>query len=310
MLKATKNETAREIPIAFDNQTLTLKLDQLARIKVINETTKNSKKYKQILTSIQAVGIIEPPVVSPDPQAKGRYILLDGHLRIEALKDIGETETICLIAKDDESFTYNKHVSRLSPIQEHKMIVNAVKRGVPEKKIAEALDVDMNSIVRKRDLLDGVCSEAADILKDKMTAARIFDVLKQMLPVRQIEAASLMTDSEIYTFAYAKALLAATPKNQLVNPKKPKKIKGLSEEQMERMENEMATLQRDYRLIEESYSGDVLLLTLARGYVSGLLENTKVVKYLAQSHPEILSQFQKISEMTSLTEKIPPAQNT
>lgn len=300
MFKSSKKSTENDIHIGFDNQTVTLKIEQIGRIKVIGDTTKNSKKYKQILTSIQAVGIIEPPVVSPDPQAKSRYILLDGHLRLEALKDLGVTEANCLIAKDDESFTYNKHVNRLSTIQEHKMIVNAVKRGVSEKKIAQALDVDMNSIIRKRDLLDGICSEAADILKDKMTSARIFDVLKQMLPVRQIEAATLMTDSEIYTYAYSKALLAATPKSQLVNPKRPKRIKGLSEEQMERMENEMATLQKDYRLIEESYSGDVLLLTLAKGYLSGLLGNAKVVKYLAQNHPEVLGQFQKISEMTSL----------
>ena len=69
---------------------------------------------------------------------------------------------------------------------------------------------------------------------------------------------------------------------------------------MGRMESEMASLEREFRLIEDTYSQDVMNLTLAKGYLGTLLENSKIVRYLAQNHPEILSQFQKISEMTSL----------
>lgn len=288
------------ILLGFDTETLQLRLEQIVRIKILNEGTKNNRRYKQIMASIREVGIIEPPVVVPDPQTKDRYILLDGHLRIEALKEIGVTEVTCLVSTDDESFTYNKHVNRLSTIQEHRMIVKAVERGVSEEKIAQALDVNISNIIRKRSLLDGICEEAAEILKDKLVTARVFYILKRMIPVRQIEATTLMADADIYTAAYAKALLAATPKNQLANPQKPKKIKGLTDEQMDRMESEMSTLQREYRLIEESYGTDVLHLTLAKGYLAGLLGNAKVVKYLALNQPEILAQFQKIAEMTSL----------
>ena len=49
-----------------------------------------------------------------------------GHLRIEALKDAGASEVECLVSTDDEAFTYNRQVSRLAPIQEHKMIRKAV----------------------------------------------------------------------------------------------------------------------------------------------------------------------------------------
>lgn len=294
------DKTSEPIKVGFENQTVTLKIEQIGRIKVISEVVKQTRKFKQIVASIKEVGIIEPPIVSGDPNTKGKFILLDGHLRLEALKELGISEVACLVSTDDESFTYNKHINRLSTIQEHRMIVKAVQRGVSEDKIAKALDLDVKSIVKKRYLLEGVCEEAADILKDKMVSVKVFDVLRKMIPVRQIEAATLMTDSDIYTFAYAKALLAATPKNQMAEPQKPKKIKGLTDEQMERMENEMSVLQREYRLIEESYSSDVLLLTLAKGYLSGLLANAKVVKYLAQNHPEILSQFQKIADMASL----------
>jgi ParB-like chromosome segregation protein Spo0J len=262
-----------------------------------------SQKYAQIVASVREVGIIEPPVVSRDPQSRSKYILLDGHLRVEALKDLGETEVTCLVSTDDEAFTYNKHINRLSTIQEHKMIVQAIKRGVPQDKIAKALNIDVRSITAKRDLLKGICHEAAEMLKDKMVAAATFPVLKRMQAFRQIEAVSLMNDSNVYSYTYAQALLAATPKAQLVDPEKPKKIKGLDEEKMARMESEMESLQGEYRLIEEGYGKNVLNLTLAKGYLSTLVANTRIARYLTQHYPEISVQFQKIAEMTSLENK-------
>lgn len=289
-----------KIDLGFDTETLTLQIDQIVPLKIISEAAKASRKFRQILASIKEIGIIEPPVVARDRNARGRYILLDGHLRVEALKQMGDEDIVCLISKDDEAFTYNRHISRLSSVQEHRMIARAVERGVSEEKIAQALDVNVRSIAMKKNLLDGICTEAADLLKDKMVSNPVFPVLRKMVPTRQIEVATLMNDSGIYTGSYAKALLAATPRNQLSNPDKSKNIRGLTEEQMARMEDEMANLQREYRLIEENYGADVLNLTLAKGYLSSLLGNAKIVRYLAQNHSEILSQFQKISEMTSL----------
>ncbi|WP_231118573.1 hypothetical protein [Pseudomonas putida] len=33
--------------------------------------------------------MVEPPAITPVPGRNGCYFLLDGHLRIEALKDLG-----------------------------------------------------------------------------------------------------------------------------------------------------------------------------------------------------------------------------
>lgn len=86
----------------------------------------------------------------------------------------------------------------------------------------------------------------------------------------------------------------------MTDPEKPKKVNGLDEEQMARMESEMESLQREYRLIEENYGRDVLNLTLARGYLGTLMGNARIVRYLAQHHGDILTQFQKLADMTSL----------
>lgn len=105
------------------------------------------------------------------------------------------TSVTCLVSTDDEAFTYNRHISRLSSIQEHKMIAKAIERGVSEEKIAKALDVNVDVIVTKRYLLKGICPEVVELLKDKMVSGPVFPILRRMTPNRQIEVATIMNDT-------------------------------------------------------------------------------------------------------------------
>jgi len=238
--------------------------------------------------------------VTKESASENRYILLDGHMRLEALKEIGETKTVCLISKDDEAFTYNKYVSRQAPIQEHKMIQKAVGNGVPEEKIAQALNVNVKSIIEKRNLLDGICPEAIDLLKDKMLASGVFRVLKKMQPPRQIETAMLMIDTNAFSVPYARALLETTLPDQLVNASKPK-VAVLSQEKRARMQKELTRLEREYKLIKDERGQKNLVLQFAKNYLVKLLENAQVVRFLSKNYPDILEEFQKITNMTSLS---------
>ena len=290
------------IKIGFEKEIVTLALNQIIPLKIIPPSIRNSVKYKQILASVKEVGIIEPLVVSPCKDGKDQYYLLDGLIRLEVIKELGDKKITCIISTDDEAFTYNKHINRLSTIQEHRMIVRAVERGVSEAKIASALNVDVKSIILKRKMLDGICKEAVELLKDKMVSGGVFRVLKKMVPMRQIECAELMNSMNVYSVPYAKALLAGTPKDKLTEPDKPKKIKGIDEEQMARMQSEMLSLQDEYRLIEETLGSTVLNFTVAKGYISKLMDNAKVIRYLSQYYPEILDEFQKLSDLKSLNQ--------
>jgi len=283
----------------FEDDCVTLAVEALLPVRVLRTATKSSRKYQQITASVREVGLVEPPVVARDPANPGTFLLLDGHVRIEVLKDLGIEQVECLISTDDEAFTYNKRISRLSPVQEHKMILRAIERGVSEEKIAKALDINSQSVRRKVRMLDGICEETVAVLKDKPCPMAVFEILRKMKPLRQIEAAELLVNANNYSVAYASAILAGTPQTQLAEGSKPKRIKGITPEAMARMENELARLQESITSIQETYGQDHLYLTVIKGYLAKLLGNARVVRYLMQHRPEFLAEFQSIAEMTS-----------
>ncbi len=295
------NETG-SVRLGFERDIAVLKLTQIVPLKTLRPGAKESKKYTQILSSVRAIGLVEPPVVTPDPKQQGMYFLLDGFLRIEALKDIGSDEVECLVSTDDEAYTYNKRINRLSAVQEHRMIVRAMDRDVPVEKIAEALELDVGTIRRRFRMLDGICAEAIEMLKETNCPMKSFDILRQMAPIRQVEAADLMTGQNNFSTMFAKALLAATPENQLVDPRKKKPTRGnpVTSEQIARMERELASLQSQVKSVEESFGIDNLHLTVAKGYVTKILSNTRVTRWLEQNRQEYLGEFRSIAEIDSI----------
>jgi ParB-like nuclease domain len=117
------------VRLGFERQTLTLPIVKIVALKSLREGVRVSKKFLQIVSSIKAIGLVEAPAVVPDPQDAGQYFLLDGQLRIEALKQLGIETVDCLIANDDETYTYNKRVNRLPPISAGTMGDAALRGG-------------------------------------------------------------------------------------------------------------------------------------------------------------------------------------
>ncbi|MCJ2132769.1 ParB N-terminal domain-containing protein [Methylobacterium sp. J-026] len=288
------------VTLAFEYELVTLPLASLLPVKSVGPTVKASQKYLQIAASVREVGLVEAPVVARDKMSGGLYLLLDGHLRVEALKDLGETEVECLVSTDDEAFTYNRRVNRLSAVQERAMIVRAMERGVSAEKIAAALCIHPVSVQRRVRMLDGICEEVVALLRDKQCPISAFEILRKMKPLRQIESAELMIGMNNYSIKYATLLLATTPQSALVEEGARKKAKGVSPEILARMERELAKLQATVTSIQDSYGRDTLELTVVRGYLTKLLKNNRVVRYLFQTRPEFLDEFQAIAE-TKLT---------
>ena len=125
-----RSKPAPPVSMAFEQATLRIAITDILPLREVPAKVRKSVKYGQIAASIGEVGIIEPPVVARDRDDADRYHLLDGHLRLAILQERGDTQVVCLIATEDEAFTYNRRVSRIAIIQEHRMILNAIKKGV------------------------------------------------------------------------------------------------------------------------------------------------------------------------------------
>ena len=287
---------ANIIKQGFQEKLIEIGVEELLPTKNISIHAMKCRKYGQVLSSIREVGLIEAPVVAPLKKGKG-YLLLDGHLRIMALKELGVERVSCLISTDDETYTYNKYINRLSAVQEHRMIVKAIQSGVSEEKLARALNLDISTIRNKKCLLEGICPEAVELLKDKAVPEPVFRMLKKMKAPRQINAAMLMNDQNKFTSNYAKALLDATPANQLVNKGRPKKETPAILARQARLEEESLALSREIGSLKEQYGTAMIDMTSMQAYLKSLLGNEAVAKYLRELHGPIHDKFKEIAEL-------------
>lgn len=249
----------------------------------------STPKYRTILSSIGELGIIEPLAVYRSNHHDGEYDLLDGRLRLEALKQLGREVAPCMISTDDEGFTFNRQVNRTTAVQEHRMIRATLAKGASEQRIAEVLQMDVRRIRERAHLLDGIAPEAAALLKDREVAPAVFSVLRKMKPFRQIEAAEMMIASNRFSITYAEMILVTTRPDALTDKAKPQKKVDVSPEELARMEVEMERLRQDCQTVEDTVGDTMLSLVVAKGFMSRLLRNENIHGHLRRHHKDSLA---------------------
>lgn len=285
---------------AFDFQGITLPLTALRPIRQVKPADAAFGKYRTILASIREVGVIEPLIVFPEAGVANAYFVLDGHVRLKALQELQRTEAFCLIARDNDVLTYNDKVNRLSVIQEHAMMRRAIEQGVTPEAIAKALDVDLKQVMGKVNLLDGIHADAVNLLKDRPITATALRLCRRVKPARQLEMAQLMVASDNYSNAYAQALLVGTPADQLTGKKPTRLTRGLSPEEVARLEKEMESLETELRAHQDRFGENSLRLNAAQRYVKRLLENAKVKRFLATHYRELLEEFEELAALETI----------
>lgn len=295
---STKDKGPR---LAFEKNCVDVDLALLKAAVTLPAGAKASVKYRQILKSIKTIGIVEPIIVTLDREQPGRFLVLDGQMRLEALRDLGVTKAMCLISTDDEGYTYNKRVNSLSVIQAHKMILKAAEGGVPVAQLAEALDLSVNTIRAKFRLLDGICPEAIVLLAEKPATSGMFNMLRQMKPMRQIDVAQTMVNLNTYSTRLAMALLRNSSPDQLGPEAAQRKADATPSEALKRLEQELAALQADTETLQEGFGPASLQLEIIKTHVgTALLNNAAVVRWLAKRRPDHLQQLQRLSEIKQL----------
>ncbi len=294
------------LTLGFELETWQIPLDELLPSRKVPDGVMTTRKFRQIVSSIQEIGLIEPlSVIKPDPDQSG-FLVLDGNLRVLALKELSHDTAPCLIARDFETYTYNHRINRLSTVQEHYMLRRAIDKGVSKERLARAFNVNLSTINSRINLLHGICPRAVELLQDQQFTPDVTRHLRKMKAARQIEAVELMIAANTITAAHADALLKATPPEQRTDytPPVPDEPKGDPLEQIVRLEREMNQVQEKYKHAEENYGSELLNLVVAKGYLGKLFANDAVRSYVERHAPEILEQFELVLSTVSMEEAV------
>ncbi len=217
-----------------------------------------------------------------------RRVLIDEHGNPKGELSRGEqkslqTDRVILVPGPEEE---QRVVQRM-----YEMFVN---EGRPEREIAEVLNAEGHRTDLDRPWTRATVHQV--LTNEKYIGNNVFAKVSFKLKQRRVvNPREMCIRAE---GAYVNAILAGTPQAQLVESSKPKKVKGITPEAMARMEQELARLQEGIASIQDTYGQEHLHLTVIKGYVGKLLGNARVVRYLAQNHPEFLGEFQTITEIT------------
>lgn len=288
------------INYCFHNNAVFFKLDSLMHTKTLPPNYKLSTKYLQIKSSLAEVGMVEPIVIFIDSE-KNHVKIIDGHLRVEALKDLGEKKVKCLISSIYDTFTPNCRVNRITIIQEQRMIKEALNSGIPIEKLSLALNMSVDAIKGKIRVLNGISPEVINIFSNHHVPKATFHILKQMKPMRQIECSVLMINVENFSRNFALSLLHNTPPNLLIG--KPENLETDTagrRKMLDRLEREMAQVHVDTQKLKETYGVNTLKLVIVKTHITSLLNNPKILQWLLKHKPEFLTELNKISSINSL----------
>ncbi|SMG55354.1 ParB/RepB/Spo0J family partition protein [Cedecea sp. NFIX57] len=282
----------------FNNHFQSYLIETLIPSRTLPVNIKSSGKYKQIVSSIAEIGLIEPVMIFI--HNNGEQKILDGHLRIEALKDLNITHAHCLISPVEDTYSYNKRVNHLTILQEQKMLQKAVESGVPVEKLCAVLGLSQSIINTRLRISDGIAKEVLALLAEKNVSQNVFDILRRIKPYKQIEFVTTMIALNNFTKKFALSMLHTLPSEHLV-----RQIENTTEDKdmvktLARLEKEMAALQIETQNIQNEYAENNLNLIIVKSYIAKLLRTNDVIHWLYDNKCEYLDVLKKIVGIESL----------
>ncbi|MDG4854561.1 MULTISPECIES: plasmid partitioning protein RepB C-terminal domain-containing protein [unclassified Mesorhizobium] len=144
-------------------------------------------------------------------------------------------------------------------------------------------------------LVGGVCLEALDLLNDFGAPLKIFPLLREVVPSRQVEIVRLMLALDRVQFRVARVLIALTPRSQLTDPFAPRKqYEGISPTQLADMQTDLAKVSHEYLSAANTHGATVLNLIAVTGYIDRLLNNPALVRFMARNFAGHLEVYQEL----------------
>lgn len=204
--------------------------------------------------------------------------------------------------RDHERVALNKRLREMHP-----EIITRTEAAIADVGGSVTRDTRTDLLILNDELVISLVLARCQPLADGQLRWRIrFDPMRKMKAARQVEAVELMIAANSITAAHADALFKATPPEQRTDytPTKPEESKGDPLEQIVKLEREMSNVQEKYKDAEKSYGSELLNLVVAKGYLAKLLENDAVRSWLGRHAADILEQFDRVINTTSMEEAL------
>jgi len=255
-----------------------------------NINTRTHRGYRRILSSIRAIGLIEPLCVYRENRG---YVILDGYLRFLACNEL-ELETVpCIVYEDKEAYTFNRMVNRLSGYQEMRMLRRSLET-LDEKTIAETFGMKTIRYRLAPKLVEELHPKVAEAFEDDLIGKAAAMEMACVLPKRQLEMLKEMKRVNDHSSAFIRALILKTPQ-KLRNPNRNPR-RGWSDDKNRRKELvarlEEAEKQHDfYTGLYRQYSADLLKMAL---YVRKVITTPEIKAHFEQHHPATLKELHQL----------------
>ena len=246
--------------------------------------------YRKIVSSIKAIGLIEPLAVY---QENGHYALLDGYLRYHACKQL-EIETVpCLVYKDKQAYSFNRNVNRLSAFQEMRMLRKSLEH-IDEPTIAQTFGMKSIRYRLAPTLVKQLHPKVVKAFKENLIGKPSAMELTYVIQARQAEILAEMKEAGDNSPSFCRALVIQTPPAQRSRKKRQRKAWAEDDQRKSDMVSrlEHAEQQHDfYSGLYRQYSADLMKLTF---YARKLITTPGIEAYLQENHAEILERFRGV----------------
>jgi hypothetical protein len=195
------------------------------------------------------------------------------------------------LGKHREAFTANRMVKRLSPIQENRMIQQALTE-VDGQAIASALGTSGINHRMQKSVLKQLHPDLATALDQGKITRNCARELTHVKMERQKEILTLMETYNDFNLVFTRSLIVKTPPEQREQHKRRTAPWSRANERRGDLIKQLSEAEQKHDFCSRLYKRYTLDLLRVAIHVRSLLSNPKVREYLDQHHQAIREQFE------------------
>jgi ParB/RepB/Spo0J family partition protein len=263
----------------------------IVKLVPLRKKTINKQVFGRICASIKTCGLIEPLLVFPED---GSYIIIDGYQRYLALIELGIETVPCIVWNQKEAFSANRMVNHLSPVQENRMIEQALNE-LDEKTIAETLGLSQIAHRKNKTLLKQLHQDVSSALDQNLLTKACAKEFTFVTQERQKEILEKMKQFNDFGVVFVRSMVLKTPPKYRISKRQGIKSPWVYAERKkgELIKKLQETEQKHnfYSRLYKQYSIDLLKLII---YARSLISNEKMRDYLQLNHPNVFRHFETI----------------